>query len=84
MNFEKLKYQYKNELLNNVIPFWLQKSQDLKYGGYFTCLDRQGNILTRINSSGYKAVKYGCFLCYIIMWKIDKNGSIAPSKVVNS
>ncbi len=44
MNFEKLKYQYKNELLNNVIPFWLQKSQDLKYGGYFTCLDRQGNI----------------------------------------
>ena len=40
----KLKRQYKNELLNNVLPFWLQKSQDYVYGGYFTCLDRQGNI----------------------------------------
>ena len=44
MNLKKLEQQYKNELLNNVLPFWLQKSQDYVYGGYFTCLDRQGNI----------------------------------------
>ncbi|HCU19352.1 MAG: N-acylglucosamine 2-epimerase [Bacteroidetes bacterium GWE2_41_25] len=35
---------YRDELLNNVMPFWLEKSQDTKYGGYFTCLDRQGNV----------------------------------------
>ncbi len=35
---------YKNELLNNVIPFWLTKSQDQKNGGYFSCLDRAGNV----------------------------------------
>lgn len=36
--------QYKSELLENVVPFWLNKSQDSKNGGYFTCLDRQGNV----------------------------------------
>lgn len=44
MNFKKLEQQYKNELLNNVIPFWLKSSQDKEYGGYFTCLDRKGNV----------------------------------------
>jgi len=39
-----LKNQYKSELLENVVPFWLNKSQDSKHGGYFTCLDRQGNV----------------------------------------
>ncbi len=44
MNFSKLAKQYQNELLNNVIPFWLNKSQDKECGGYFTCFDGQGNI----------------------------------------
>ena len=35
---------YKDELLNNVIPFWLNKSGDKEYGGYFTCLDQEGKI----------------------------------------
>jgi len=44
MDFPALSKLYKDELLNNIIPFWLTKSQDTKYGGYFTCLDRTGNI----------------------------------------
>ncbi len=43
-NFKKLAEQYKTELLDNILPFWLEKSQDKQYGGYFTCLDRQGNV----------------------------------------
>lgn len=27
-----------------MVPFWLSKSQDSKFGGYFTCLDRKGNV----------------------------------------
>jgi N-acylglucosamine 2-epimerase len=42
--FKGLAQQYKNELLGNVLPFWLEKSQDKKYGGYFTCLDRKGEV----------------------------------------
>jgi N-acylglucosamine 2-epimerase len=44
MNFKNLANQYKNELLNSVIPFWENHSKDEEFGGYFTCLDRQGNV----------------------------------------
>ena len=43
-DFKALAEQYKSELLDKVIPFWLNKSQDLEYGGYFTCLERDGEI----------------------------------------
>lgn len=39
-DLEQLKKQYKEELLTNVLPFWIQHSQDKECGGYFTCLDR--------------------------------------------
>jgi len=35
---------YKKELLDSVIPFWLEKSKDLQYGGYLTCLNRKGEV----------------------------------------
>jgi N-acylglucosamine 2-epimerase len=35
---------YKKELLQNILPFWLNHSRDEKNGGYFTCLDRQGKV----------------------------------------
>jgi N-acylglucosamine 2-epimerase len=44
MDFKKLAEQYKSELLDSVLPFWLEKSQDKEFGGYFTCLDREGNV----------------------------------------
>jgi N-acylglucosamine 2-epimerase len=44
MNFKELAEQYKDELLGNVLPFWLDNSQDEEFGGYFTCLDREGKV----------------------------------------
>lgn len=35
---------YKNELIENVIPFWMKHSKDEKHGGFFTCLDRKGEV----------------------------------------
>ena len=43
-NFKQLAEQYKHELLNKVVPFWLDKSQDTQHGGYFTCLERDGSV----------------------------------------
>lgn len=43
-NFKQLAEQYKHELLDKVVPFWLDKSQDTQYGGYFTCLERDGSV----------------------------------------
>jgi N-acylglucosamine 2-epimerase len=36
--------RYADALLNDVIPFWERHSIDRDHGGYFTCLDRQGNV----------------------------------------
>lgn len=35
---------YKKELTNSIIPFWMKHSKDEQHGGFFTCLDRQGNV----------------------------------------
>ena len=43
-DFKKLANQYKSELLDSVMPFWVGKSQDKEYGGYFSCLDNAGNV----------------------------------------
>ncbi|MBD5233869.1 MAG: AGE family epimerase/isomerase [Bacteroidales bacterium] len=43
-NLDQLIEQYRSELFDSVIPFWLEKSQDAEFGGYFTCLDREGNV----------------------------------------
>ncbi len=43
-DFKQLSEQYRRELLDKVIPFWLKHSQDKEYGGYFTCLERDGRV----------------------------------------
>ncbi|MCK4982376.1 MAG: hypothetical protein KAS17_05605, partial [Victivallaceae bacterium] len=44
LDFQELSKKYLNKLLENVIPFWENYSPDYKCGGYFTCLDRRGNV----------------------------------------
>lgn len=44
IDFKQLSEQYKHELLDSVIPFWIEKSQDRECGGYFTCLERDGSV----------------------------------------
>ena len=44
LDFEALASQYKNELFDNILPFWLNNSQDSEFGGYFSCLTREGKV----------------------------------------
>lgn len=41
---EKYIAIYRNELIDSVLPFWLKNSRDEVNGGFFTCLDREGNV----------------------------------------
>jgi len=36
--------RYKKELLENIVPFWEKYSVDREYGGFLTCLDRDGSV----------------------------------------
>ncbi|SDC50242.1 AGE family epimerase/isomerase [Niabella drilacis] len=40
----KLGKLYKAGLLDDVVPFWLNYSPDREQGGYFTCLERNGEV----------------------------------------
>ena len=44
IDFSQLSKQYMDELLYSVLPFWLDNSQDTKFGGYFSCLNRDGSV----------------------------------------
>ena len=57
MDFKQLAAQYKNELFENVLPFWLHRSQDFEQGGYYTCLNRRGEVLLPLKGGKWK----GCF-----------------------
>ena len=66
MDFKKLATQYKDELMNHILPFWLECSQDHEYGGYFTAWIVKAMYLIRINLFGCRDVRYGCFRCFMI------------------
>ena len=43
-DFQGLSQLYRTALLDDVLPFWQSHSLDLEHGGYFTCLDTQGQV----------------------------------------
>jgi N-acylglucosamine 2-epimerase len=45
--FSSLAQLYRHALLDDVLPFWENHSLDRSYGGYFTCLDRNGQVYDR-------------------------------------
>ena len=47
MTIEQYSHRYQTELLENVLPFWLDHSIDQENGGYFTCLSTDGKVFDR-------------------------------------
>ena len=48
--FQKWAEQYKEELLNNIMPFWMKYGWDKKNGGVYTCLNRDGSLMDTTKS----------------------------------
>lgn len=44
LSCQQLAQLYKDALLQDVLPFWETHSVDWEHGGYWTCLDRQGQV----------------------------------------
>jgi N-acylglucosamine 2-epimerase len=43
-SMSKYANMYAEELQRNILPFWLEHSKDEKNGGFFTCLNRKGEV----------------------------------------
>ena len=44
INFKQIASRYEKELRENCLPFWLENSQDKEFGGYYSCLNRDGSV----------------------------------------
>lgn len=64
---------YKNELLENILPFWMTHSKDELSGGYFTCIDRTGQVYDKDKFMWLQGREVWCFASmYNNVDKIDK------------
>ena len=79
MDFKKLANQYKDELLNNVLPFWLEHSQDHEFGVWIV----KATYSIQINLFGCKDAKFGYSQCFTIKLRKNRNGWIALFKAVS-
>ena len=80
MDFKKLANQYKDELLDNVLPFWLENSQDHEYGGYFTCLDREGRVFDTDKFIWLQGREVWMFSMLTIKWKTQRMAGLCRSR----
>ncbi|MEA4983776.1 MAG: AGE family epimerase/isomerase [Paludibacter sp.] len=48
--FEKWSGKYYDDLVNNILPFWIQYGLDKKNGGFYTCLDKDGSLMDTTKS----------------------------------
>lgn len=78
MNTEQRKYLensclwYKHQLLDDIMPFWLEHGLDRVNGGVYTCVDRDGTLIDPTKSVWFQG-RYG-FVCAYAYNNIDKNG----------
>ncbi len=54
---------YRNDLVNNIMPFWLKNGIDPVNGGVYTCLDRQGNLIDTTKSVWFQG-RFGFVAAY--------------------
>jgi mannobiose 2-epimerase len=59
-NLTTLKSEVKEELVSNILPFWMTKMIDPEHGGFYGRIDGYGNI--------YKDADKGCVLNARILW----------------
>ena len=66
IDFGKMAERYRSELYDSVLPFWLNKSQDEVYGGYFTFSGNLDNIV---------------YICVQILTEVSRNSCSRESKL---
>ena len=80
--FGELATLYMNATFEDVIPFWERHSIDWERGGYYTCLDREGNVYDTDKFTWLQARQVWTFSMLYNRWekrddwlRIAKNGA---------
>lgn len=62
---------YKKQLLENIMPFWLEHGLDKTNGGVYTCVDRDGTLMDSTKSVWFQG-RYG-YVCALAYNRVEKN-----------
>ena len=62
---------YKNDLTNNIMPFWLEHGWDKENGGIYTCLNRDGSLMDTTKSVWFQG--RWAFICAFAYNNVEKN-----------
>lgn len=63
--------KYREDLLTDVLPFWMKHGLDAVNGGYYTCLDRDGSLMDSTKSVWFQG-RFAYILAYAYN-HIEKN-----------
>ena len=57
--------KYRDDLVNNIMPFWLKNGLDRVNGGVYTCVDRDGSLIDSTKSVWFQGrFAYVCSFAY--------------------
>ena len=70
---------YKEDLLGNILPFWLEHGLDKVNGGIYTCLTRTGELMDSTKSVWFQAGLPSPAVSHTIMWRNARNTWMLPS-----
>ena len=62
---------YKNDLTQNIMPFWMEHGWDKVNGGVYTCVDRDGSLIDSTKSVWFQG--RFAFICAYAYNNIEKN-----------
>lgn len=62
---------YRNNLVNDIMPFWMKNGLDTENGGVYTCLNREGNLMDSTKSVWFQG--RFAFICAYAYNHIVKN-----------
>ncbi len=62
---------YKDDLVNNIMPFWMEHGCDRKHGGVYTCVDQDGSLMDTTKSVWFQG--RFAFVCSFAYNNVEKN-----------
>ena len=70
---------YRNDLIENIMPFWMKFGLDRKHGGIYTCLDRDGKLMDSTKSVWFQG-RFGFIASYAYNHIEKKHEWLAAAK----
>ena len=71
---QKWSVSYRDDMLGNIMPFWLKHGLDLRNGGVYTCLDRDGSLIDTTKSVWFQGVLRSHAVMLIIILNRIRSG----------